>query len=174
MADLLSIIKKEYSAYCSTLKETSFDKENNLFLCKDTTQIVYDFDAIVKALYPKKQPSSYDALLINNQKVFCIEFKNQKPSKIDNKEIEEKLSNAQDILKSIFQSHNIPIKNYQFIFIVAYKNTHSQWRRGIEKAAIQFNLEQYKGQFFNDIFTNDIDFFTNEYKKYFQKQLICT
>jgi hypothetical protein len=61
---------------------------------------VFDFDCFVKTLYPKKQPASYDALLVNekNKRVYCIEFKNQKPSEIDKSNIQKKLKNGKDIL----------------------------------------------------------------------------
>ncbi len=175
MADVHSIFKSQYKDYLSSLKETSFDKEKNEYLCQDTTQYVYDFDKIVKDKFPAKQPSSYDALLLSrgNNTIYCIEFKNQKYSDIDREKIAKKLQNGKDILKNIFYKNRIPLTDYRFIFCVVYKNTASRWRRGIEKNEIQFELAEYKGRYFDDIYTNDVQFFTKEYKKHFHKDLTC-
>ncbi len=173
MADAQSIFKRNFKAYISSLRNTSFDKENSIYLCNDTSIGVYDFDAIVKNSYPSKQPSSYDALLIDNNKIFCIEFKNEKYSDITNSEIEKKLTNGKSVLLDIFTKNNIAIDDYTFIFCVAYKNTNARWRRGIAKNTIQFGLEEFKETYFDEIYTNDINFFINEYKKYFYTSLAC-
>ncbi len=173
MADAQSIFRSQFKEYISSLKNVSFDKEKSIYLCQDESVGVYDFDAIVKNIYPLKQPSSYDALLIDNYKIFCIEFKNEKYSQITNSEVEKKLIDGKDILMEIFTKNNIPIDNYTFIYCVAYKNAEARWRRGISKNTIQFGLEEYKGNYYDDIFTNDVAFFTNEYKKYFRSSLAC-
>lgn len=36
-----------------------------------------------------------------------------------------------------------------------------------------FSLEKYISTYFDEIYTNDISFFTNEYKKYFHNALAC-
>jgi hypothetical protein len=175
MADARSIFLSKFKPFISTLKNTSFDKDNQVYLCNDMVQKVYDFDAIIKKLYPLKQPASYDALIIDNQNIYCIEFKNQKSKiiKKDTKQIHKKLLNGYEALKEIFHTYNIGMKEYQFIYCVAYQNNKDKWRRGIERNKIQFGLEEYKGQYFDKIYTNDINFFTHEYKKYFYKELKC-
>ena len=127
MADAQSLFRRNFKAHISSLKNTSFDKENSIYLCNDESIDIYDFDYIVKKLYPLKQLSSYDALLIDNNQIFCV----------------------------------------------AYKNTSARWRRAIEKNTIQFGLEEFKRTYFNEIYTNDIYFFTSEYKKYFKNSLVC-
>jgi hypothetical protein len=173
MADAQSIFKANFKDYSSSLKETSFDKENFIYLCNDTSVNVYDFDAIVKKLYPLKQPSSYDALIIDKKRVFCIEFKNEKYAEIKNPEVRKKLRNGKDIIVSIFSKYHINLEEYSFTYCLAYRNTEARWRRGISKNTIQFRLEQYQPEYFDEIYTNDIQFFTNEYKKYFYKTLQC-
>lgn len=173
MADAQSIFRACYENYSSTLKQTSFDSNNELYLCKDESVEVYDFDAIVKNLYPSNRPSSYDALIIDNKRIFCIEFKNEKYSDVNNQKVEKKLKNGKDTLTDIFNKYNIPLKEYTFMYCVAYRSTATRWRRGISKNIIQFGLEQFKPKYFNEIYTNDIQFFTNEYKKYFQEPLTC-
>ncbi len=177
MADALSIFKSNFSLYQSTLKATSLDNhhkdESHEFLCKNETQRVYDFDKIVKEKYPKKQPSSYDALLIENKSIYCIEFKNQKYSDVKTQDVQKKIINGKNILDNIFAKYNIQKKEYKFIYCVIYKNHPPKWRRGITKNIIQFDLEEYKGKYFDEIYTNDILYFTNEYKKQFTRNLAC-
>jgi len=173
MADVTSIFKSKFKSYLSSLKDTSYDDKNKEYLCNDQTQSVFNFDSVVKDLFPKKQPASYDAILIDNSTLFCIEFKNEKYSDIDKKQLHKKLINGKGILDKIFSDNNIQRKDYTFVFCVAYKNEERRWRRGIEKNTVQFELEQYKGKYFDEIFTNDVQYFINEYKKYFQKDLEC-
>ncbi len=177
MADIESIFKSKFSSYLSTLKNTSLDdndkNKENEYLCQNETQRVFNFDKIIKDKYPLKQPSSFDALLIQANNIYCIEFKNSKYSDIKNKEIQKKLTNSKDVLKDILMNSNILKRNYTFIYCVIFKNHPPKWRRGITKNIIQFDLEEYVGQFFDKIYTNDVQFFTNEYKKHFQKELIC-
>ena len=67
--------KADYSECKESLKETSFDKENHQYLCQNSMEV-----------YPQKQPSSYDSLIVDEKRkiVYCIEFKNQIPSAINN------------------------------------------------------------------------------------------
>jgi len=67
MADASFVFSSKFTLQVSTLKETSFDNKNSVYLCQDKSQNVYDFDKIVKLHYPKKQPASYDALLIERK-----------------------------------------------------------------------------------------------------------
>ena len=173
MADASSIFKSQFKFYISTLKELSLDKEKNVKLCQDESQKAYDFDEIIKRLYPLKQPASYDALVIDGKNIYCIEFKNQKYSDIENKNIQKKLINGRDALNEIFLTYNMQVDEYRFVYCVAYKNNVHKWRRGITKNIIQFELEEYIGIYFDEIYTNDIQFFTHEYKKHFYKELSC-
>jgi peroxiredoxin family protein len=76
MAELSYIIKQNYKSSFDTLKHTSYDKENSVYMCQSSMKVV-DFDHLTKDLYPQKQPSSYDSLIIDEEtkKVFCVEFK---------------------------------------------------------------------------------------------------
>lgn len=173
MADIHSIFKSKFFSYESTLEATSYDDEKEQHLCQDTTAKVYDFDKIVKDKYPTKQPSSYDALLLKEYEVFCVEFKNQKYSDIDRSEIKKKLLNGKDVLDTILQENNVPKKDYKFVFCVAYSTRADRWKRGIAKNQVQFELASYVPAYFDEVYTNDVDFFKNEYKKVFKKMLEC-
>jgi len=177
MAEAGYIFKTNFSLYITTLKETSLDKHDNIkqseYLCKNTTEQVYNFDKIVKNLYPTKQPSSFDALLIKDNNIYCIEFKNTKYSSVKKQEVQKKLTNSKDIIDNIFEEYNIQKSKYIFTYCVIYKNHEAKWRRGITKNIVQFDLEQYKGKYFDEIYTNDVQYFTHEYKKQFKKELAC-
>ena len=117
---------------------------------------------------PKKQPPSFDALLSDEdeKKVYCVEFKNQDKSKIDNVEIQKKLIDGRVTLDDILQQGNVAKSDYAFIFCVAFKpnKQHYKYRRKIEMRETYFNLQKYE-DVFDKIITNDIDFFTAEFTK---------
>lgn len=170
MADLDYILRNnsDYKQCWKSLKETSFDKKNEIYLCQSNMQ-VFDFDCIVKILYPNKQPASYDTLIVNqkNKLVYCVEFKNQEPSDIDNNNIQNKLINGKDILIDLCKQNSVQQDLYTFIYCVVFKKNKEGYRNGIKNSTIRFNLEQYKKQYFDEIITNDIVFFTKEFQKKF-------
>lgn len=172
MADAASIFKAKFSDYISTLKETSFDDKNNHYLCQDTARAVYNFDLIIKKLYPNKQPASPDALLIHGKDIYLIEFKNQDCSNIDRESIREKIRKGKEAMDSIFLDSNINRASYNFIFCVAYKISQAKYRR-FGKKPLQFELKNLVGSYFNEIYTNDVSFFATEYKKKFKNSLNC-
>ena len=177
MSDASSIFKSKYSIYTSTLNKTSYDDQNDIHLCQNTTQLVYDFDAIVKDKYPSKQPASPDALLVDKETIYCIEFKNEQYAKINREQIKKKVIDGKEVIQSIFTENNINISHYKFIFCVAYKANQGKYKqeryKRFGKKPIQFGLRHFIGSAFNEIQTNDIQFFIHEYKKRFKKKLIC-
>jgi len=173
VADLIYILKnnRQIESCWKSLKETSFDEKNKVYLCQSDMK-VFDFDCIVKTLYPKKQPASYDALIVNQKDklVYCVEFKNQKSSEIDKTNIQKKLKNGKDILTNICKQNNVSPNLYRFIYCVVFKADKRGYRNGIKNSTIRFYLEQYKNQYFDEIMTNDIVFFTREFKKKFMAE----
>jgi len=178
MADI-NQFQKEYSQYQSTFKETSYDDNNSIYLCKDKSQIVINFDKILQSKYPdsNQRPKSFDALYIYNNLIFCIEFKNQKPSQIDNLEVKDKLLDGKNELIKLFQELNIQLKDYDFVYCVVYKRClepRDRYKCGIDKGRVLFGLEKYEKQgFIKKVYTQDIDFFTKEFKKNLNKELAC-
>jgi len=167
MAEFNYVMKQHYRDCFCTLKETSYDKENDYYLCQSSMQVI-DFDAVTKELYPQKQPSSYDALLpIEVQKeIFYIEFKNQKTSKIKNQEIQKKVIDSYQTLKTLSSKHHIGLKEYRRVLCIVYQQERSLYRyRRFKENVIHFDLQQYEGKYFDDVITNDITFFQIEYKK---------
>ena len=178
MADVNRFIK-EYIKHNSTFKETSFDDNNNLYLCSDESQNVINFDKIIEFKYPDSniRPKSFDTLYIYNNLLFCIEFKNQKPSQISNSEIQDKLLSGKNELVKLFQKLNIQVNKYDFVYCVVYKKCiepRDRYKCGIEKGKIKFNLRKYeKNGFVKKIFTDNVTFFTKQFQKNFYKELKC-
>ncbi len=178
MADI-SQFMKNYHDFNSTFKESSFDSENCEYVCNDESQEVINFDKIIESKYPdsNSRPKSFDAMYRYNNIIFCIEFKNQKPSQIDNLSVQEKIIDGKAELDKLLQEFSIQIKDYDFVYCVAYKKCvepRDRYKCGIDKGKILFGLEKYKQEsLVKDIFTNNVEFFTKEFKKRLQKELEC-
>ncbi|CAA6816829.1 MAG: Unknown protein [uncultured Sulfurovum sp.] len=173
MAELSFVLRNniQYTNCRDTLKETSKDTENNEYLCQSSME-VYDFDCIVKKLYPQKQPASYDSLIIDEKKkiVYCVEFKNQVPSQINNANIKKKLTNGRDVLNNICTNENVQKKNYKFIYCVIHKPAHNRYGNPLVDRETKFELKAYTDTHFDKIVTNDINFFKNEFRKEFKEE----
>lgn len=160
---------KSFVEYKSTLKETSFDSAKNDYLCNDTQVIIFDFDNIIKKLYPDRQPKSFDCILFDNKNIFCIEFKNSYPPDIDNSNVQGKLINSRSVLDDFCKTNNINKKDYKFIYCVVFKpysnvsQANRLYKARISGRTIFFDLEKYKGIYFDEIITNDTDYFIRNY-----------
>ena len=178
MADISQFVQS-FQGFRSTFKETSFDSEKNENLCTDESQQVINFDKIIETIYPDSnvRPKSFDALYVHGDNIFCIEFKNQKPSQINNKDIREKLEEGKNELDTLLGELNIPASNYTFTYCVAYQKCaepYDRYKCGIDKGRILFGLEQYKNQrFVKEIFTENVDFFSKQFKKQLKRELSC-
>ena len=178
MADINQFMKA-YSSFVSTFKLTSYDSENGVYLCKDETQKVVDFDKIIEVKYhdSNKRPKTFDALYFDEKsnRIYCVEFKNEK--KPDKEEIEGKLIDGINAFSTLLKELHISPKNYQYIFCLVYnpfKPKEERFKRGLYKS-IRFEfLNRYKKDgIVDEIFTEDVDFFTKQFKKNFQKELMC-
>ncbi len=171
---------REYDRYISNLKKTSYDSKNDVYLCNDTSVInVFDFDSIVKDLYPQRQPKSFDCILCDDKDIFCIEFKNSFPPDIKNRDVECKLNNSQIIIDEFCKSKGINKLEYRFIYCVIFKPYHNPaklnrlYKSSIAGNSIHFELEKYKGIFFDEIITKDKDFFIKNFSRLIKKQKLC-
>jgi len=178
MADISQFIRT-YQSFQSTFKDTSFDSEHSEYLCYDESQSVINFDKLLEKDYPDSnaRPKSFDALYVHNDIIFCIEFKNQKPAQIINQNICEKLTDGKSELDTLLQKLNIQVNDYRFVYCVAYKKCiepRDRYKCGVEKGKVLFGLEQYKkNALVKEVFTDNVDFFTKEFKKQLQKELTC-
>lgn len=178
MADI-GLFIREYSSYKSTFKITSFDDAHDVSLCNDESQEVINFDKVVETKHPNsnKRPKSFDALYIDGNNIYCIEFKNLKPASIDNNDVKGKLEAGKKELDILLSALNIQKNDYNFIYCVCYKHCtepRDRYKCGIAKGAIQFDLEQYKEkQIVKEVFTNNVIFFTKQFQTKTQRSLGC-
>ena len=178
MTNIESILSENFSESISTFKETSFDDTNNEYLCTDTTQKVYNLDKLKDDNCLKPHISSPDALLIDVNRVYLVEFKNQEINVVSSKKVKNKLRGGQLMLKKIFSNYKLDIKKYKFVYCVAYNDSkyeeyQQKTRRGITRNKIRFDLLQFEDKFFNEIYTNDVRYFSKEFKKKHRKELVC-
>ena len=171
--------KRRFLAFGSTFNETSLDSNNSVNLCTDESQEVINFDAIIKDKYsnPYERPKSFDALYIDADNIFCIEFKNQTPGQIDNSDIQDKLKYGKIELDIFLGEESIQKNDYDFIYCVVYKECvepRDRYKCGIDKDRILFGLEKYKQNgLVKDIFTANVKFFTKAFKTKIEKELTC-
>jgi len=181
MAEILYAFNNSYQAYFSTFKETSLDNHDKNkpieYLCYDETQNVINFDKIIEDKYPNPytRPQAFDALFIDKTNIYLIEFKNQrKPS---NSEVIGKLIDGKKELDKILGLINVQKEDYKFIYCVVHKNCKPHFNRfkcGVSKDVPRFALAKYKESgFIDDIYTEDVNFFTKQFKKKTLKELRC-
>ena len=166
MAELSYVVRKKYPDIFDTLKNTSYDKDKDVFMCESSMQVV-DFDSLTKKLYATKQPSSYDALLIEEDvnDIFCIEFKNQKYADIKNKNIRKKVTDNTTTLQKIYKENSISKQQYTHKLCIVYKRDKTQHRyRRFKENIVRFGLEDFIGRGVNSVITNDIVFFQREFQ----------
>lgn len=141
MADLTKI-KQELKDYTDTLKNISYDKNNNEYMCNSEIE-VFNFDSYKEKTYKNKK--SFDGLYLNlnDNEVYCLEFKNQKTCNINNQDIQGQYEDGIEILFDLLRSNNINIKEYKFYFFVIFSNSNeiTQYRRGFKETEIFFGLE---------------------------------
>lgn len=170
MAELAYKIREKNPDVFNSLKNTSHDSDNDVYLC-NSPQSVVDFDRLTRALNPDKQPSSFDALLIeeSEKKVFCIEFKNQGTADIKNAQIQKKAEDSINTLRQFCADNSVAIKDYQLIACIVYKPTAQTYDyRRFQENIIHFGLDYLQEQAFAKIITNGIDFFTKEFQRQYE------
>ncbi len=176
MADI-NLFLKTYNNYLSTFKDTSYDSENDEYLCMDTDNKVIDYDRIIAEKYPdsNQRPKSFDAIYIQDENIYLIEFKNEK--KPNKKEITDKLVQGKKELDNLLYALNIQKKKYSYIFCLVYnpyKPKHERFKEGLFRSASYEFLRQYiKQGLVDDIYTENVNFFTKAFKNKLEKELAC-
>lgn len=130
---------------------------------------VVNFDRLTELDAGQKPlPKSFDTLLCDEEEksVYCVEFKNQDRSIVNNRLLREKMTEGKKTLDRIMAQNNVQRRDYRFIFCVVYKpnSKHYRYRRKIEERTIYFNLEQHRNTF-DEIITKDIMFFTDQFRR---------
>ena len=177
MADLSEFLKK-HSQYKTTFKVTSYDDKNSVYLCLDEQNITINFDALVADIYPDSnsyRPKTFDSIYIDKNDIYCIEFKNEK--KPDKRDLASKLVDGKNELDRLLAELNIQKDEYRFIFCLVYnihKPKHDRFKRGIISYPIKAYLQKYKEDgFIDDLFTEDVDFFSKKFRKKIKRELDC-
>jgi len=173
MAELCYILKERYRDSFDSLKNTSYDKENETHMCHSPMEVV-NFDRLTEYnANGEGLPKSFDALLCDEEekRAYCVEFKNQDRSIINNRLLQEKMIEGKETLDRIMAHNSVQRRDYRFIFCVVYKpnSSHYRYRRKIEERAVYFNLEQQKHTF-DEIITKDIVFFADQFRRKYECQ----
>lgn len=171
---LKDYLKSELADHTSSFRETSYDKEHNEYLCKDTaTPDVYDFDQYVaKRFGGQKLPASPDAIHLGKKQLYFVEFKNQLPSKIDNVAIQRKFKQGTEILQDMLV--DFAPRDWRRVFCVVFKpSSRSIYfdSRHFEESKVRFNLDDLNaelGHFYDKVLTEDIGFYSRQFR-----QLAC-
>lgn len=183
MADI-SALRKYFQSYLSTLKDISFDKSNKEYLCQSNKEVV-NFDDFTQNTkdFNFNQSKSCDAVILSEslKEIYCIEFKNQKHSNVDNK-IKVKYVDSLNNIKTMFQQENIRVKDYQFYFFAVFKNPNNfnaYKSRGMQNE-IRFGLDSERDKHKKSyiihksiIKTEPKDYFKYYYRKIFKDNVKC-
>lgn len=169
--NLKEFLQYELADHVSSFKETSYDKENDEYLCKDAaTPDVYDFDRYIEKKFRGQQrPASPDVIHLGTKQLYFVEFKNQRPSRIDNTEIGRKFTRGTQILQGMLR--NFTPRDWQRTFCVVFKADPRPAffdGRHFEKSRVRFNLDSLNdelGNFYDKILTEDIDFYSGQFKQ---------
>ncbi len=180
MNELESKFNAKYSRCLSNFETMSIDtsQPNKPPLCSDTHYKSYNFDEIVKEEYPDKHPASPDTLIIKNNKVYCVEFKNLTRKKVNRykKNLQEKLQQGTEVLLKILDDLSIKPKNLKFIFCVVYKESKNKYTyaSNIENKVSHFGLKDAdKYDFYQHIYTQPVTFFRQQFIDKIDKNLPC-
>ncbi|WP_418187354.1 hypothetical protein ACNSOP_09870 [Aliarcobacter lanthieri] len=169
--NIKEFLEDKLKCYKSTFKDTSYDDTNDRYLCSDeVSSDVYDFDKYVEDNFDKsKLPSSPDAIYIGKKQLYFIEFKYQKASDIDSKEIKSKFEKGTNILKEMLKEF-IP-KDNKFIFCVVFENQnrpkHFDFRH-FQSSSIKFGLDESNKKlqnFYDHIITEDVNFYKDNFNE---------
>jgi hypothetical protein len=162
-------LRKILACHASNLKNTSFDKQNNFYLCNDeNTPDVFDFDEYVNKNFSHPTPASPDAICIGRNKIYFIEFKNQYASAIKKEKIKKKFQNGTRILKSLLSQ--CEIKDCLYIFCVVYKNRPREryfQSSHIEEGVVRYGLAELNAEFsrfYDDVKTESVGFYVRNFE----------
>ncbi len=147
MADL-TLLKQEFANYADSLKETSRGgKSNNEFLC-ESGEIIYNFENYVNfrekiEKNPKFKGKRFDALHIQDNNIYCVEFKIEKYSDIKKQDMESKFKDSFAMIQNIFTQLKLQSRDYLFNFFVIFKDIENDRHFGRRKSNdTHFELER--------------------------------
>lgn len=161
MTNVYELFQLHFSHQLKSLKEISHDKENDQYLV-DISDGHYSFDNIVDEYFVRSMGEirKFDAIMLENEKIYCVEFKNSTPRHVKNKEVKEKASEGYASLAKICHDNALCLNKYDLIYLVVYKapnktDSINRIHSSINRNEIKFGLEKYKNKFYNEILTID-------------------
>ncbi len=162
--------------YINQLKNLSKDITNNRIVCSCENFFI-DFDKQKKERKTSKEPSSPDMLLISDyrKEILFVEFKSSNYESLEGKKYElwQKVLEGLIIFYEIFQGYF----NYKKLFFLVYKKEISHEDFVVESIGenrpIEFGLEEFKGKFLEDVFTEDCETFKEFLKSRYSIELEC-
>ena len=174
MSSPIDFFEEKFSHQLKTLKEIS--RNNDVFLLNITDKH-FSFDDIVDEYFggtPNDKVQKFDAIIFNKKTVYCIEFKDSTPRRINNREVRGKASEGYASFSKICHDNNLSLRDYTLIFMVVYELPEQQSNRQKVQSrisdTIQFGLQKYKNKFYNDILTLDKVKFEELYYKFYEKE----
>lgn len=159
------------SAHASSFKATSYDAENDEYLCQDdSTSHVYDFDAYVREKYDRQAvPASPDAIHLGSKHLYFVEFKNRPARLIDKVNMRRKFIKGTHILRNMLSEFTPRDCKYNFCVVIkSQKKPRYFDSRHIEQNAVQFGLDALNvdcDHFYNQIVIEDVRFFAQQFKE---------
>ncbi|MEB3060633.1 hypothetical protein VJJ74_05670 [Parvimonas micra] len=157
-----------------SLKHSSYDNKNNCHMTSDNMEVI-DFDKVKREYLnniglSEECAKSVDAIIDFNGNFILIEFKNGK-MKNEKKTVKEKIKDSLLIFGDIIGKTISSIRN-DTKFILVYnesKNSKIEISKRVSYLAgeeiIRFDLEKYKGLYFQEIHTYTEKEFENYIKK---------
>lgn len=166
---LESKFRDKYSQYLDNFKELSYDSTKDESLCQDTIHQYHNFDKITKDINHQLNPASPDTVIFKDKTIYCVEFKNSF-KRIKAKIIKKKLKDGHQVLSGIIEQLGFDIKDYHLVFCVVYTNPKQpqddKWQEvhnREESQKIRFEIKQHLGKYFDEIYTNNVDFFRKQF-----------
>jgi len=183
------MIENELFNRCkTTLKKTSYDKENKEYMTDSTFEVIC-FDDVKKKfsadLEFKEIPKSNDALVVSKKGYCFIEFKNKrfnfKDNKLDNKDIYELWLKNYDSMLIFSNITGVGVdficKNMDYILVYSEEKTPSlsKFAEGLSKrGGMKFNkfnlkLDKFENLCFREVFTYSKQEFEKEFVSKFER-----
>lgn len=164
-----------------SLKDASYDDKNNCYMTLDNMEVI-DFDKVKREYLnnlglSEECSKSVDAIIDFNENFILIEFKNGK-MKNEKKDVKEKIKDSLLIFGDVIGETVSSIRNdAKFILVYnASKNESKNSKIEISKRVshlareeiIRFDLEKYKGLYFQEIHT----YTEKEFEEYIKENKI--
>jgi len=162
--------------YIEKLKNISKDDDNNKIICNCENSFI-NFDKLKNKKKYKNPPSSPDMLFISISKkeIWFIEFKSSSKINLENKKhkIKRKILDGLIVFYEIYRNY-FDFKKYYFVVYNKYSSYEDEVIEELsENRTIEFELEELKGKFLEDVFTENCEEFKNIFSQKFNIEFEC-